>query len=402
MDIMITKKQSMEFYRALVEKNPEFEGVFYVGVKTTGIYCRPTCPARKPKFENCEFHRTAQEALLASFRPCLRCQQLSNPNQVSDLVRTLVDAVESDPTKRWSNRDFDKLSIDAATARRQFQKRFGMTFVQYARARRMGIATKQIREGSAVMEAQAKTGYQSSSGFRDAFSKVMGAAPTNFGAAQKILTTAWIDTKLGPMLAIADEKELHLFEFISRRGLEREIERLRNNGKVVIVPGRTAPIDSIDGEIQAYFAGTLKKFETPIRLHGSDFQKSVWGALLQIPYGQRRSYSEQADSLGKPTASRAVANANGANQLAIIVPCHRIVRNNGDLGGYGGGLERKQWLLDHEKSVEMVTSIGTEVNPLATTCSVEGPPATFEGSMNVMDAKFPGVIDVEFTSRVRA
>ena len=129
---MITKKQSVEFYQALVAKNPDFE------------------------------------------------------------------VVESDPTKRWSNRDFDKLSIDAATARRQFKKRFGMTFVQYARARRMGIATKQIREGSAVTEVQVKTGYQSSSGFRDAFSKVMGAAPTILGAEQKILTTAWIDTKLGP------------------------------------------------------------------------------------------------------------------------------------------------------------------------------------------------------------
>ena len=347
---MITKKQSEEFYQALVAKNPDFEGVFYVGVKTTGIFCRPTCSARKPKFENCEFHKTAQEALLASFRPCLRCQPLSNPNQVSDLVRTLVESVESDPTKRWSNRDFDKLSIDAATARRQFQKRFGMTFVQYARARRMGIATKQIREGSAVTEVQVKTGYQSSSGFRDAFSKVMGAAPTILGAEQKILTTAWIDTKLGPMLAIADEEQLFLFEFISRRGLEREIERLRAKGKVVIVPGRTAPIDSIDREIQAYFDGTLKNFKTPVRLEGSDFQKSAWVALQKIPYGQTRSYAEQAKSLGRLSATRAVANANGANQLAVIVPCHRIVRSNGDLGGYGGGLERKLWLLDHERS----------------------------------------------------
>lgn len=349
---MITKKQSLEFYQALLDKNSEFEGVFYVGVKTTGIFCRPTCPAKKPKFENCEFHKTAQEALLASFRPCLRCQPLSNPNQVSDLVRKLVEAVELDPTKRWSNRDFDKLSVNASTARRQFQKRFGMTFVQYARARRMGIATKQIREGSAVFEAQMKTGYQSSSGFRDAFSKVMGAAPTILNAGQKILTTAWIDTKLGPMLAIADDEQLYLFEFISRRGLEREIEKIRSSGNVVIVPGRTPPINSIEKEITSYFEGTLKSFKTPIFLKGSEFQKSVWKELQKIPYGLTRSYSDQAESLGRPTATRAVANANGANQLAIIVPCHRIVRNNGDLGGYGGGLERKRWLLDHEKATK--------------------------------------------------
>ena len=347
---MITKQQRVEFYQALLAKSPEYEGVFYVGVKTTGIFCRPTCPARKPKFENCEFHKTAQDALLASFRPCLRCQPLSNPNQVSDLVRTLVDAVEADPTKRWSNRDFDKLSIDAATARRQFQKRFGMTFVQYARARRIGIATKQIRGGATVIAAHTKTGYQSSSGFRHAFAKVMGAAPTVLGVEQKIFTTAWIDTRLGPMLSISDEEKLFLFEFISRRGLEREIERLRAKGRVVIVPGRTAPIDSIEQEIQAYFDGTLKIFETPVHLHGSDFQQSAWRALQKIPYGETRSYSEQAELLGSPSATRAVANANGANQLAVIVPCHRIVRSNGDLGGYGGGLERKQWLLDHERS----------------------------------------------------
>jgi len=347
---MTTKKQSLEYYKALVEKNAEYEGVFYVGVKTTGVFCRPTCSARKPKFENCEFHRTAQEALLASFRPCLRCSPLSNPNQVSDLVKALVDAVEADPTKRWSNRDFDNLAVDASTARRQFQKRFGMTFVQYARARRMGLATKEIREGSGVNNAQRKTGYYSSSGFRDAFAKVMGAAPTVLSSEHKVLTTAWIDTKLGPMLAIADEQELYLFEFVSRRGLEREIERLRSKKGVVIVPGRNSIIDSIEREITAYFAGKLKTFKTPIKLQGSDFQKAVWRELQRIPYGQTRSYAEQAEILGRPTATRAVANANGANQLAVIVPCHRIVRSNGDLGGYAGGLERKLWLLEHERS----------------------------------------------------
>jgi AraC family transcriptional regulator of adaptative response/methylated-DNA-[protein]-cysteine methyltransferase len=349
MDAMISKTEEAEFYAALLGKNPEYEGIFFVGVKTTGVFCRPTCPARKPKFANCEFHRTAQDALLASFRPCLRCKPLSDPNLVSDLVRKLVDAVEEDPSKRWSNRDFEKLTIDASTARRQFQKRFGMTFVQYARARRMGLATRQIREGAAVVHVQTETGYQSSSGFRDAFAKVMGAAPTRLGTQQEMLTTSWVDTRLGPMLAIADEQYLLLLEFISRRGLEREIEKMRCKGRVAIVPGRTQAIESIEREIHAYFDGTLKMFETPIRLHGSDFQKLVWNGLLDIPYGHTRSYSGQAELLSRPTASRAVANANGANKLAIIVPCHRVVRNNGDLGGYGGGIERKKWLLDLEK-----------------------------------------------------
>ena len=117
---MLTEEIKQEYYKALLEKDSNYEAIFYVGVKTTGVFCRPTCPARKPKFENCEFYQTAQEALLASFRPCLRCRPLSHPQQVSDLVRILVEAVEANPEKRWKNRDFEKLSVNESTARRQF------------------------------------------------------------------------------------------------------------------------------------------------------------------------------------------------------------------------------------------------------------------------------------------
>jgi AraC family transcriptional regulator of adaptative response/methylated-DNA-[protein]-cysteine methyltransferase len=129
---MITRKNQKEYYQALLDKNPDYEGVFYVGVKTTGVFCRPTCPARKPKFENCEFFETAQQALLASFRPCQRCRPLSHPHQVSELVQILVKAVEDNPSRRWKEKDFQDLSVDESTARRQFKKRFGMTFVEYA------------------------------------------------------------------------------------------------------------------------------------------------------------------------------------------------------------------------------------------------------------------------------
>lgn len=345
---MITEVQKQEFYQALLDKNIHYEGVFFVGVQTTGVFCRPTCPARKPKFENCEFYKTAQEALLASFRPCMRCHPLSHPNQVSDLVRTLVDAVEADPSRRWKDSDFEELSVDASTARRQFKKRFGMTFVEYARARRMGLAFKQIRAGDAVIEAQLNTGYESSSGFRDAFSKIMGAAPTKFEGQHTILKASWIDTRLGPMIAIADEAGIYLLEFVDRRGLEREVERLRIKTKAAIIPGVTDPIKSITLELASYFEGKLKEFNTPLHLLGSPFQKLVWDELMRIPYGTTRSYMAQATSIGKNKAYRAVANANGANQLAIIIPCHRIINSNGDLGGYGGGLTRKKWLLEHE------------------------------------------------------
>jgi len=350
---LITNSQAKIFYQAFLDKDPEYESIFYVGIKTTGVFCRSTCPARKAKFENCEFFNTAQDAMLASFRPCMRCSPLSYPGQVSALVETLVEAIEANSEKRWTDRDLEGLSVDASTVRRQFKKRFGMTFVGYARARRMGLALKQIRDGDSVISAQLDSGYESSSGFRDAFARIMGAAPTKFGKDHAIiLKSVWIDTQLGPMLSVADEEFLYLLEFVDRRGLELEIERLRIKMNAVIIPGRTQLTQQIESELQRYFEGSLKEFKTPLHLLGSPFQKDVWSELMRIPYGQTRSYSDQAKAIGKEAASRAVANANGANQIAIVIPCHRIINSNGGLGGYGGGINRKKWLIAHEKQYQ--------------------------------------------------
>lgn len=346
---MKTIEIKKEYYQALLNKNTKYEGIFYVGVKTTGVFCRPTCPARKPKFEHCEFFETAQQALLASYRPCQRCRPLSHPNHVSPLIQTLVNAVEKNPEKRWKEKDFRELSVDASTARRQFKKRFSMTFVAYARARRMGLAMKQIRSGEAIIDAQLATGYESGSGFRDAFARIMGAAPTKLGN-NKILKASWLDTKLGPMIAIADEDALYLLEFVDRRGLEREVERLRVKTKSAIIPGITPPICSIEKELESYFDGDLTEFKTSLYLSGSVFQQRVWEQLKKVPYGETCSYSDIAKKIGNRSAFRAVARANGANQIAIVVPCHRVINTNGDLCGYGGGMVRKQWLINHEKN----------------------------------------------------
>ncbi|QQR48941.1 methylated-DNA--[protein]-cysteine S-methyltransferase [bacterium] len=166
---------------------------------------------------------------------------------------------------------------------------------------------------------------------------------------KKNLTKALIDTQLGPMVAISDDEALCLLEFVDGRGVEREIENLRIKTQATIVPGLTNPIRSIEAELRSYFDGTVTAFKTPVRLFGSSFQLVVWHEIMRIPYGQTRSYAQEACAIGKSTAYRAVANANGANQLAIIIPCHRIINSNGNLGGYGGGVVRKQWLLDHEK-----------------------------------------------------
>lgn len=156
---------------------------------------------------------------------------------------------------------------------------------------------------------------------------------------------------------LADDNELYLLEFVDRRGLEREVERLRKSTKSAIIPGSTKPISSIEAELELYFKGKLREFKTPIHLLGSPFQKLVWQELMRIPYGQTKSYSKQAEAIGKPTAFRAVANANGANQIALVIPCHRIINLDGNLGGYGGGIARKKWLIDHERRV-------SEANPV--------------------------------------
>jgi len=209
---------------------------------------------------------------------------------------------------------------------------------------------KEIGNGASTMEGQLlQADFESGSGFRDAFFKVLGDIPARMNKTPLIiLKAAWMDTVLGPMVAVADDESLYLLEFVTRRGLKREVERLRKRG-FAIIPGTTAPLQSIEAELKAYFNGTLTHFETSYEVFGSPFQQQVWQALCNIPYGTTKSYAEQAQSLGKPTAYRAVANANGANQLSIIIPCHRIISSDGTLGGYGGGLAIKQWLLEHER-----------------------------------------------------
>lgn len=335
------------YYKALLRRDSSLLGIFYVGVKTTGVFCDPTCGARKPKLENCEFFETAQEALLAGYRPCKRCKPLQHPNQESPTIKTLIEQIENNPYKRWKNQDFVNLGIDSSTARRQFKKRFGMTFIEYARARRMGVAMKQIREGQSIIDAQLDLGYNSSSGFRDAFSKIMGNAPSKTKSHQ-ILKAHWIDTPLGAMIIIANDELLYLLEFVDRRGLEREIERLRLRLNCAIIPGLTKITKQITQELEQYFLGKLNSFKTKLFYLGSDFQKNVWHELQRIPYGKTISYLELAQKIGKPTAFRAVANANGANQLAIIIPCHRVINSSGELGGYGGGISRKEWMIKHE------------------------------------------------------
>lgn len=339
-----------EFWHALQSRDSSYEGIFFLGVKTTGIFCRPICSARKPLRKNVEFFPGKAEALHAGFRPCLRCKPMHNTGAVPSLVEKLRRQIEENPTERVRERDLVEMGIDPSTARRQFQKFFGMSFQSYQRARRMGSALAAVRKGVNVLDTQLEHGFESSSGFREAFGKLFGTAPSRSSGVH-CLVSRWIDSPLGAILALADDDGLHVFDWVDRRGLEREIIRLRARTKFAIVPGKHPVLDQAEREIGEYFAGRRRIFTLPLASRGTEFQRRVWQALLEIPAGQTRSYSDIARTIGEPTAVRAVARANGDNYRGIIIPCHRVIGADGSLTGYGGGLARKQWLLDHERNM---------------------------------------------------
>ncbi|MFU2163286.1 bifunctional transcriptional activator/DNA repair enzyme AdaA [Streptococcus pluranimalium] len=345
---MIIDAQLKErYYKALRECDANFDGVFFAAIKTTGIFCHATCRARKPKFDNCEFYKTAEAALLAGYRPCKICRPLSYPNDLPEEVKQLVDLVEANPEKHWRDSDFKELGIHSATARRQFKKYYHMTFVQYARSRRMGIAFAAIQKGSKKIDQQLAMGYQSASGFNDAFSRIMGN-PTKQTEIHLLMAT-FIPTPIGRLFAIADDNGLYLLEFDNRRGLEKEIERLRIKRQARIIAGNNAILTQLTNELALYFSGKSATFTIPLCLMGTPFQKDVWALLQKIPIGETQTYKDLAMALGDVNKVRAVGNANGANQIAILIPCHRVISSTGDLGGYGGGVDRKRYLLELEQ-----------------------------------------------------
>ena len=336
-------------YRALVARDASYEGVFLAAVRTTRIFCRPTCSARKPKEAHVEYFATSSEALHAGYRPCKVCRPLEGTKPAPALVRRLLEAVERAPSGRVTDKELETMGIEPGTARRQFRRAFGMTFQAYQRSRRMGMALQEIRGGNTVAATAAARGYDSPSGFRDAFARIFGAAPTEADPAT-LLHARWIETPLGTMLAVAGERGLTLLEFVEREGLDRELQRVRRKIGGTVVPGEHPVLQKVEEQLRRYFDGKLDRFDLPLDLQGTEFERAVWQALLRIPQGETRSYAQIAIEVGHTGSARAVGRANGANPVAVIVPCHRVVRADGSLCGYGGGVWRKQRLLELERA----------------------------------------------------
>ena len=340
---------SETMYRALVNSDASFEGIFFVGVRTTGIFCRPTCTAKKPARENVDFFATPSEALHGGYRPCLRCHPMDPDKRPPKLIERLRVEVERSPGGRLTDKELAAMAIDPSTARRQFKRHYGMTFQAYHRARRMGLALREVQKGGRVDEARNGSGFESESGFREAFTKIFGEPPTTARTRAPMFAQR-IDTPLGAMIAVADDEGLRLLEFIDRRATERELSILRKRLRTNAVPGDHPHLTATRQQLNDYFSGKSLEFNIPLAPVGSDFQKQAWEILRSIPVGETRSYSWMAKRLGDENARRAVGRANGTNMICIVIPCHRVIRADGTLCGYGGGLWRKKWLLDHEQN----------------------------------------------------
>ncbi|MEM7659184.1 MAG: methylated-DNA--[protein]-cysteine S-methyltransferase [Bacteroidota bacterium] len=339
-----------EKYQALLAKDPAYEGVFITGVKSTGIFCRTTCTARKPKAENVVFFDTTQEALQHGFRPCKVCKPLEDRDATPAYIEGILQELQTDPFLRIKDQDLRDRGISPSRIRTWFNKHHNMTFHAYQRMLRINHAYQAMEAGSSVTEAAFDHGFDSLSGFQDRFQAIFQTSPGQ-RQGKGVIHLHRFTTPLGPMYAAATDQGLCLLEFTDRRMLETEFQDLSRRLTSVFLPGETPIIRQTMEQMAEYFAGKRQTFDLPLHTPGTDFQQAVWQELQQIPIGSTRSYSAQAERMGRPKAVRAVARANGMNRIAIVIPCHRVIGVDGSLTGYAGGLARKQWLLEFEQKV---------------------------------------------------
>ena len=335
-------------YQGIVRKDPQYEGVFITAVKTTGIFCRPVCTARKPKRENVEFYNSVQEAINHGYRPCKVCKPMEHADETPEQIHKILKELDEDPFLKLKDYDLEQRGIEPNQIRRWFKKHHGITFHAYQRMLRINTAFHKISDGASITDSAFDTSYASLSGFNDGFSSIFGSSPSR-SREKKVINILRFTTLLGPMFACASDEGLCLLEFTNRKMLETEFKDLAKRLNAIILPGKHPILDLTQLQLQEYFNGSRKSFSIPLNTPGTDFQNEVWKILQDIPYGATRSYKKQAEILGNAKAVRAVASANGMNRIAIVIPCHRVIGENGALTGYAGGLARKKWLLDHER-----------------------------------------------------
>lgn len=337
-------------YQALLKKDPRYNGLVFYGITSTGIFCRSICRARKPLEKNVRYFPNQREALNAGFRPCKICGPMELAGAMPPLYEALVSELQDNPSERFRDQDLRARGIEPETLRRWFKKQYGMTFQAFSRSIRLTHAFGAIACGRSVLDAALDAGYEGPSGFGSAVRTHSGLSPSQLQGKNMFFVNRF-ETPLGTMVSGDFQGKLCLLEFADRRALPTEIMDLEKALSAKAQPGRTAFHNQVETQVKEYFAHSRREFELPLHFPGTEFQQQVWQGLLSIPYGQTRSYADQALLLGKPRAVRAVASCNGKNRISIVIPCHRVIGSNGSLTGYGGGLDRKRFLLDLEQGL---------------------------------------------------
>jgi AraC family transcriptional regulator of adaptative response/methylated-DNA-[protein]-cysteine methyltransferase len=342
-------------WNAVQQRDEAAEGHFWFSVATTGVYCRPSCAARRPRRENVAFYDHREAAEKAGFRPCKRCRPDLPPRaeRQRDLVAVACRALEEGETPPALAELADTAGLSPHHFHRLFKSVTGITPKQYGSARRAGRMKQALKNGADVTSAIYDAGYGGNSRFYEEAAARLGMTATSFrkGAEGKMIRYGIAQAWLGTVLVAATEKGICAILFGD------DVSELSDDLARRFPKARFEPAEP-GSDFQSWIAQTLRfleapqaRFELPVDIAGTAFQEQVWRALQTIPSGHTASYAEVAERIGKPAAVRAVASACGANPIAIVIPCHRVVRSDGGLGGYRWGVERKQSLLKRERVV---------------------------------------------------
>ncbi|MBO0723205.1 MAG: bifunctional DNA-binding transcriptional regulator/O6-methylguanine-DNA methyltransferase Ada [Blastocatellia bacterium] len=341
-----------ELWRAIETRDSGYDGIFWYGVRSTGVFCRPACSSRLPRRENVRFFALPEAARHAGFRACLRCRPdnllLRDPQAelVESICRFIDLNLEEQPNLEKIGRE---VKVSQFHLQRVFKKLMGITPRQYADARRALKFKERIKAGESVTGAMYEAGYGSSSRLYEKADTQLGMTPGTYGkggAGMKI-DYAIVRCPLGRLLVAATERGICSVTLGDRA--EELTEKLRAEyPRAEIEPDETRLREEVE-TLLAYLEGQMPHPALPLDTQGTAFQKRVWDELRRIPAGETASYGEIARRIGRPSATRAVARAVATNPVAIVTPCHRVIRENGELGGYRWGTERKRQLLEIEK-----------------------------------------------------
>jgi AraC family transcriptional regulator, regulatory protein of adaptative response / methylated-DNA-[protein]-cysteine methyltransferase len=345
-------------WTAVETRDAAQDGIFLYGVVTTGVYCRPSCPSRLPLRGNVRFYRTAAEAERDGLRPCKRCRPLaaSADEETVRKVRTLCRHIETHPEDSHSLQALaQRVHLSPHHLQRRFKAVLGVSPREYVEACRMAALKRGLRDGGPVTGAILDAGFGSASRVYARVTTRLGMTPRQYraGAQGVSITSAVSDTPLGLLMMGATDRGLCFVQFgASEAELRRQLQAEFPGAAIAPMAADADPsFTAWMTMLREHLSGLRVSLEMPVDLRGTAFQMAVWNYLLKIPYGELQSYSEVAAAIGKPRAVRAVASACAANRVALLVPCHRVIRGDGSLGGYRWGLERKRVLIDRERAV---------------------------------------------------